>query len=1181
MSQWTKQQNNAIYDRGGSLLVSAAAGSGKTAVLVQRIIEKITDEQNPVDVDKLIVVTFTKAAANEMHQRINDKLTQLLKQNPNNENLIKQKLLINQSKISTIHSLCKTLVSENFQKLNISPDFRLGDVNEIDDIKNKVLDDLLNDYYNSQNQEFLNLLDFMVISNNDDIELKKNILNLHNFICSLAFKDCWLDNVLDIYKTQNEIKNSIWGKEILNYSQNIINQSLKLIEKALILMENDNKIFEAYGEAFYSDEKILKSILNLLKNNNWDNITNYLKNISYARFKSLRKYEDEEKKDIVKHLREQVKNSIKKMSEKFFNFTEQEYGQDMEIIIPILEKLFEIVKLFDNNLWEVKQQKNIIDFNDLEQLTLKLLINKNEENFETTNLCKEISKNINEILIDEYQDTNQLQDTIFKALSTDEKNVFMVGDIKQSIYSFRQAMPDIFNNKRKLYNLYDENQQIYPATIILANNFRSRKSVTNTVNFIFSQIMSDELGDVCYNELEQLDPSGKFIDVDNCETEIDILDLDSINSELDKTVLEANYVAGKISKMLEQGYMVQDKSTGTMRQCEPKDFAILLRTINKKSEIFKKALDKFGISGFANKTKGYFNTREIVIMLSLLKIIDNPMLDVELLSVMLSPMFLFTPDEISIIKMQDRKESLYLLVEKTAGLGDEKCINFINIIKELRTLSIVLPLENLIQDIYDKTDFICVIRAISNGESQQDNLRLFLEYAKSYEQSGGKGLSGFINYIDRVISNGGDFDAANTVFENSNCVKIMSIHSSKGLEFPICFLCDCDKSFNEQDLNKDVLINYNLGYGIKINDKNKLIKYSTLQYEAIKLKIKKSLKSEELRLLYVALTRAKEKLIMTMTIENLEKRINKYSLILNESININSYVLSNVSKYSDWILISFLRHINFSKIVKKYTNLHIPTIKSNFDIKLNLIDDYQEIDFDAYKNSYFDNSGVNKELLLEIQKNINSEYLYKKLNEIPVKLSVTQATKQNKLTNKLTNKPKFMLKDGVTSAEKGTFLHNFMQFADYEKARVNVKHELDRLVSLEYLTIEQAEHIDLDKLKSFFNCDLYKRIETSSEVIRELKFMYAINSGDVIDDLDDNLKSEKILLQGIADCVFLEDDQIVIVDYKTDYVKDKDELIKKYYSQLELYKKALSKTLNKKVKQCVIYSFFLETEINL
>lgn len=519
-----------------------------------------------------------------------------------------------------------------------------------------------------------------------------------------------------------------------------------------------------------------------------------------------------------------------------------------------------------------------------------------------------------------------------------------------------------------------------------------------------------------------------------------------------------------------------------------------------------------------------------------------------------------------------------MLIEDKAQQGDEKCSDFINIINDLRTLSVVLPLENLIQDIYDKTDFICVIRAISKGERQQDNLRLFLEYAKSYEQSGGKGLNGFINYIDRVISGGGDFQSANTISENSNAVRIISIHRSKGLEFPICFLCDCDKNFNDQDLNQDFLINYELGYAAKISDKNKLIKYSTLQYEAIKLKSKSLLKSEEMRLLYVALTRPKEKVIMTMGISSLEKTINKYCLILNENININPYVLSNINSYSEWILISFLRHISFSKLINKYTDLSLPMLKTDFDVKINIIDEYEQSEF-GVMDKEISEIKINQSLLKEIENNINSEYLYKKLNQIPVKLSVTQATKQTQKSNKLINKPKFMLKEGVTPAQKGTFMHNFMQFANYENASIDVLKELERLVNLEYLTKEQSEHIDTNKLNTFFNSNLYNRIKKSSEVIRELKFMYGIDSSEIIGDLSDDFKSEKILLQGIADCIFIEDDEIVIVDYKTDYVKNEIEISERYSSQLNLYKKALSETLNKKTKQCLIYSFYLEKEI--
>ncbi len=1157
---WTKEQMQAIDTKGGSLLVSAAAGSGKTAVLVERLIKKITDRENPVDADKFLVVTFTKAAASEMHERVSKRLRELLEENPSDTFLQHQILLLEQAQICTIDSFFSNIVRENFEILGISPTLRVADDSLLIQIKSEVMDEVLEEKYAEKDEKFLKLVDYF--GSQDDSELKNKALLIYNKIRSLPFPLKWLDDVVSLYKSDIPVAETVWGKTILQKIRQGTEFCEQLLDRMIFFIKSDATLESAYMPACIADGDELSRLKSACHKGSWNDVYDVLGSFNFVRLSSARDCLPELKDRFTK-LRKMLKSEIETLG-KLICCTEENYLSDMQVQSVIMEAFADVIKRFYKKLDEEKTELNIGDFSDFAYLTLKLVA---DENGNPTEFAKAISSQFEEILLDEYQDTNPLQDLIFSCISKDNKNLFFVGDLKQSIYRFRNADPDVFKNKKDAFSPVETGN--FPATIMLSKNFRSRKGVTDFINSVFHPIMSEELGDVAYNDTEKLNFGATYPENPDCEVALQVIDIAEGDNDVHKALAEATETAKQIAKMIREKTPVTEN--GLLRPCRGADFAVLLRST--KSDVatyLAKALEEENISADLDSSAGYFDSREVSVMISLLKVLDNPMSDIEMAAVLLSPMFSFTCNELASLFVYNPHKSIYSSLLSEAERGNKKAKSFIKTFRSLREKSAVMTVQKLIQYIYDTTDFIEVVSGMEGASVRVANLKLLLKYALDFEALGNNELSNFILYIDSLVETESDFKVATPAIQSSKAVKIMTIHKSKGLEFPIVIVANCSKLHNLMDTRDNITFNSKLGVGFTFIDRENLLKYPTIPETAIKTYEKQCLLSEEMRLLYVALTRAKEKLILNITEENLKTKLTqKLEFMLDSNGDIAPYVASKCLSYSDWILLSVMTLESFSEIRRKYGVVSARKTGAAFDV---LTPAEETITAIALKSK---KAKPDPEILNNLREKIFYEYPYEAETKIPAKLSVTQIThKENK--DVFLSSPKFMLKEGFSAAQKGSIFHRVLQFADFSLGREDAKKELMRLKDANYLTEAEFSAIDIKKLEAFFNSDLTGRILKADRVLREYKFFDTITASDAGFEGD-----SEILIQGIADCIIEENGKGVIIDFKTDKVSDIKVLKNRYKEQLSLYKRTLEKLFPDGIKECIIYSLYLNKEIKL
>lgn len=753
--------------------------------------------------------------------------------------------------------------------------------------------------------------------------------------------------------------------------------------------------------------------------------------------------------------------------------------------------------------------------------------------------------------------------------------MFVVGDVKQSIYGFRQAMPEIFLRRKQKYNLFDSNKEIYPAKIILGKNFRSRKGILEATNFIFSQLMSNSVGEIEYNQEEKLSFGASYDEKNESDVEIKILDIsESVDESMN--VLEARHIAKIIAQMVGENYEI--KSENAVRPVTYGDFCILLRSANKHAADFVKELELCGIPAWSDTSSSFFVTVEISTMLSLLKIIDNPIQDIPLLSVLMSPIFGFTPDDLSEIRVADKTVPLYFALKKQAEFGDKKCIQFLSEINNYRRLASTLPSDKLIQQVYDKTGYTAIVQAMKDGQIRLNNLRLLVEHARNYEASGYKGLTGFIRFVNRLEEKKTDIAAANLISESANVVKIMSIHRSKGLEFPICILANCSRKFNK-DVG-DILLHPDLGPGIKLLDRENMRKYTTFQRDAIKLDIDKKAMSEELRVLYVAMTRAKEKLIMLTSLKNPESTLSKLSAQITQDSVISPYVVGAANSFSDWILMCALRHPNGAQLRKIAGALLEIVLNVDVDLKIDVVQPEENFVAKEEEIQQVQEKIIDEKLLNKINSRINYVYKYDELARIPPKVTVSDLVSQsNQAVNfDFAQQPSFLSKDSLNPAQRGSAMHAFMQFVDFNKAKLDLEDEIKSLLERGFISKEQCEVLNRTQIKTFLNSSLCKRILASKNVAREFRFAININASEAVPDIKSEFSDEKVMLQGAIDCVFEEDNKLIIVDYKTDKIVSQEVLKEHYGQQLALYARALRECTGKIVAEKVLYSFHTGTQ---
>lgn len=1156
MPQWTPQQNNAITARNRNILVSAAAGSGKTAVLVERVKQMICNKDNPVDIDKLLIVTFTNAAAAEMRYRISKSLSEYIKNNPGDSFYKRQLSLIPNAKICTIDSFCVNLVKENFFDLSINQDFSTLEESELQLLEDSIISDVLDEYYEENDKNFISLAESFTAPGNEK-PLINAIKKILRFIYAQPFPYNWLNNALEQYNPNIAFEDTVWFKYIKNEIESLLNLSEELIAENISLVDFDTEdINNKFIDVFEDDLSVLSGIRDAYKKS-W----NELLNIDAVKFKTMPRTTkiDSIVAAKLKNNRENYKTILTKDIPSFFVSTTQEYAEDMESLYPKFSMLIRLIKDVDERLMAEKKERNSYSFSDIEHFAINLLFSLDEESGEIirSNLAKNLSENFYEILVDEYQDTNEAQDLLFTYLSNG-KNLFTVGDIKQSIYRFRLAMPDIFNKKKKTYSLYNESDNNTSSKIILDKNFRSRKDICSFVNFIFSNIMSSELGEVDYNSEEYLNCGADYNNTTLPSADIRILN--GVKGE-DADKKEAAYIAKIIKQKVKSGELIKDGDT--YRPVKYGDFAILMRSLKNHINDYSQVLTDYGIPIICDNSTNLFENSEVRMLMSLLRTIDNPMQDIPLLATLMSPFYGFTADELAQIKINANTKDLYFCIFNS---DNQKVKDFIKDRAELRKLSVTMSVAGFIRYIVESKGMIAFINAMGNSEQRYQNILKLISFASKFDSGVNVGLTAFIRYIDKIVSSDKSVDSASLTSGSTDAVTIMSVHHSKGLEFPICILAGASRQYNKQDLSDKLLLNTNLGLGLKCHNEELMYQYNSIPYAVIKSKNTTELMSENLRVLYVAMTRAKEQFITFITCDNIDRKAKKLSAgIVNGKIL--PYTCRKIQCDADFFLICTLIHPNGQKL---RALADCDYVSYDFDFPLNLeISDEIEVVKQTEESIQAESD---EKIISQIKEKLDFSYRRKQLEGLSTKLTASMLDSSEQGFAYITSsKPSFMNKHELTPAQRGTAMHAFMQYCDYSNAKNNLKNEIERMADMGFISKEQADALDTERLHKFFSSNFAGRMFSSNKIHREIKVSSFVKANEIYD----TEYEDAVLIQGIADCVFEEDDGLVLVDYKTDRIEDEQELLSRYEKQIMFYKNAVSKTLKKNVKSAVLYSFYL------
>lgn len=1161
-------------------------GSGKTTVLVERIINKIINEK--IDIDKLLIVTFTNAAASEMRQRILDAIYEKLEKDPDNKNMQRQIVLLNKANISTIHAFCLEIIKNYFYEIGIQSNFRIGDNSEVEILKMETLEDLFEELYEKADSEFLNLTNTYA-GYRDDEALKELVLKIYNYSQSMPFPEEWIKQNVQKFNLSNKINEdfskTIWGELLIDYFNEEISSCVMELEEISKELKNNADL----GKYYFTIQEDLQNLKLMVASDEWDYIYNNLINLKFSTWPRQAKT-DCELKDYCKQIRDSIKERIKVFTKKIFIYSSEEANKDIYEMYPILKELETVILEFSKKYQENKKERNIIDFSDIEHYALKILVRKNEEGlYEASNIAKEYQEKFKEIAIDEYQDSNLVQEYILNTISKNN-NIFMVGDVKQSIYKFRGARPELFLEKYNDYILAedDESNCAFNTKIKLYQNFRSRKNVLDITNMIFENIMNKKVGDIDYTSEEYLNCGAEYKEPENKEmnvggnAELNIIDFaEDLEDEetdfniIEKKEIEAKFVAKKINDLVNSNYYVYDKKSG-YRHITYKDIVILLRTTSNVAPEYEKELKKLEIPVFSDTGLNYFETEEIQIILSVLKIIDNPNNDIPLVTVLRSPIVGLSDNELVEVRLESKNTSYYEALLEIAKSNTEsdlknKIIDFLNTLDEWKQKQEYLALNELIWYIMTSTNYYDFVNSSKNGDIKTANLRFLFEKARDYEKASFKGLYNFINYIEKIGKSSGDMGSAKLIGENEDVVRIMSIHKSKGLEFPVVFLCGTGKQFNVQDLNENILLHQDIGFGPKYINYERKIEYDTLAKEAIKVKSLNEILSEEMRLLYVALTRAKEKLIITGCDKDLKKSLkDKEKLFLSSNQGkINVASIKKAKSYLQWLELIYLKNEDKLNRILKIKVYNKKDILSQDEEK-------------ACNKKPYNIEIEDEELLEKVSKLLNWKYSYVESTKTQGKTSVTDIAKKNTKNNKtIILKPKFLSNtEKLSNTEIGTLMHLVLQKLDFNKI-YNEKLILEliqNLIEKKLVTENEAKYINIEKILKFTKSKLYNEIRNAKEIYKEQPFYIYLSS----DEIYNNKMDDKILVQGIIDLYFVDkSDNIVLVDYKTDYIQNncEQELINKYKEQLDLYKRALEQGLNKKVKEVYIYSIYLNKEI--
>ncbi|WP_313341516.1 helicase-exonuclease AddAB subunit AddA [Sedimentibacter sp.] len=1180
--KFSPKQREVIDLRNKNILVSAAAGSGKTTVLVERIIKLITEEKE--NIDSFLIVTFTNAAASGMKQKIHKALIKRIQNSENRGHLNNQLNILSRASISTIHAFCIDVVRKNFHLIGIDPNFRIGDVNEVEILLNETIDDVLENYYASKSQGFIKLVESFT-SNRGDSELAAIIKDIYRFILSNPEPFEWLKEKAEDYNLSvSDFKDSSWLKAIEANMNILLNGAEESLQGASNLCD------EADGPLVYK-ETILEDLNNVIRLKealckDFQEFICKLHSVSFSSLKSLRGKQKDgvslEKQEDVKQLREEYKKIINNMKKTIPNKTLDEFVSDINYMYQPIDTLYQLIFDIDREFKSRKIDKAIADFNDVEHYALQILKNKD--------VGERYRNKYKYIFIDEYQDSNRLQEELLNSIKRNN-NLFMVGDVKQSIYRFRLADPTIFNEKCDRYPNSDDNGS--DRRVDLTRNFRSRKEILNGINFIFNKIMNKEIGEVDYNKDVYLNPGAEFKESEDCFTELTIIDknkdeADDISEEIlemKQAELEAALSVQKIRELLQKNnnFPINRKDNNEITETVPeklqyKDIVILMRSVSNSAGIFEEVFNNEGIPFYFDGGIGYYETIEIQIILNLLRIIDNIRQDVPLLSVMRSTIGSFTTEELVDIRVNSPKcsfiDALYNYKNKFNDELSVKLRLFTEKIELWKKRSRYTHLNDFIWEVLMETNYYYFVGLLPNGKIRQANLRLLTDKAYDFEKTAMSGLFNFLRYVEKLKASSGDSGSAKTLGENDNVVRLMSVHKSKGLEFPVVILCGLSKRFNKTDTSKPILKHRDYGLAPKYINPDDRIYRETIARTSLKGVIKIENLSEEMRVLYVAMTRAVDRLIMIGTVDKVENKAKKW----NKGTSL--YNVYNSDSYLDWICSCF----NNGSDVWQVNTISL------WQINLNK----QETDNNKAKRiqSIYEFKNQNNSLLKdEIDRRLKYKYEFINSVNVPAKLSVTDIkVLKNETIERVKYKipvlrdiPQFNDEVDFTKAEIGTIVHFVMQHLDLKKiiSKETISEQINEMVQKKLLTEKEAAVVDIKKLMDFFKSDIGVRMMASVLVKREVPFVIKKNANEIISALNEN---DTILIQGIIDCYFYEDDEVVIIDYKTDEINSDDDLkfaTEEYRPQILSYKEAVEKITRRKVKACYLYLFDAAAQVEI
>ncbi len=1166
----TDQQKTAVENSGGQLLVSAAAGSGKTKVLVERLLRGIREGGN---VDDFLIITYTKAAAAELRGKIARELADQVAAAPDDRHLRQQLYRVYCADIKTVDAFCASLLRENVHLLepiggrSYTADFRALDEQEAAVLQQHVLEDTLERFYQNMDRRKEQLMRTLG-QGRDDRKLQELVMDLHTKIQSHPRPEAWLKEMRRGWETSVAgLTGSIYGQVVLSDVAMAAEYWAGQMERAVERMADAPAVQAAYGDQFLEEARAIRAMKGML-GRDWDTMSCVM-----PVFRKLRATKSCPESQRAKDIRDKCKKELKKI-EAIFDIKEQEYIDDMQAMAPAMLALVDLTADFARAYREEKARRNVMDFADMEHFAIALLLDENDE---PTELARHIAGRYREIMVDEYQDSNDVQDHIFAAVSREGKNVFMVGDVKQSIYRFRMADPTIFLRKYDTFAEAASAGEGEPRKVLLTQNFRSRREVLETVNFVFSRILSRQAGEMEYGGDERLYYGADYyLPRTGAETEYHLVSVeDDGENKRDRTAEEAAFVAGRIRALLDEGYPVQDD--GAFRPCREEDIVILMRSPKSRMAAFSAALAERNILCSGEESSSLFDTPEVAVAFSFLQIIDNPHQDVPLLAAMRSALGGFSPDRLAAIRAGRRQGDFY---EALCADDGEDSRAFLALLEGLRMAARELSADQVLWQLYDVGHAQAVFGAMPGGARRRQNLIAFYRFACEVTASGRRGLFDFVTYVREMMEQD---KLPKLTSGGGGGVRIMSIHKSKGLEFPIVILCDLHKAFNTDDLKKMVLVHPQLGLGTVRIDEKRRIRYDTISKTAVAALLEKEAKAEEMRILYVAMTRAQEKLILVQCQRAAEKLVQDLCAVTDDPVP--SQAVAEAKSMGQWILLPLLQTPEAS-VLRQFAGVNDLPMGGGCGWQVSLWHNAPTAEAAA------EGGGEDAALALTADAAMMAwQYGHGAATTLPTKVTATEL-KGREWDEEIREegaprayggdfpRPKFLQETtALTATEKGTAMHLVMQYLDFAAGADTVAAQVADMASRRLLTQQQAEAVDCGAVERFLDTPLCDRIRRSGRVFREQRFNLLVDG--TIFGADG--AGEEIMLQGVVDCAFVEKGRLVIVDFKTDHVtvETMPGRAEHYRSQLEAYALALGRVLDLPVAEKVLYFFHTNSVINL